>query len=89
MSLLSYKDLQEADVKVQRMVYGWVFKFGPFIVRPDINDNTRRRVINYYWRKRCLLTSTPRYVVLHLAKRFIVIDIRYGILPKRKHDATV
>lgn len=76
----NYQELQKASIDIQREVYGWAFEFGPLLVRPDAHDPTKRRVINYYWRRRFLLTSARRYAIINLSGHRILIGLWHGRL---------
>lgn len=78
MNPLSYKELQRSSVEIQRKVYGWAFEFGPILVRPDIHDITRRKIINYYFNRRYVLTSARRYVIVNIFSRCIIIGFWRG-----------
>ena len=57
---------------VFKATYGWQIQIGPLLIRPDANDPTHRRILNYYWRGRYMLTSASWYVILNLgAKRHL------------------
>lgn len=80
MQPLNYEELQKAPIDIQRQVYGWLIKIGPLMIRPDGQDRTRRRVINYYWRHHWIFTSARRYIILHVNERRIIIGYYRGAI---------
>lgn len=47
-----------------REIYGWWIAIGPLLIRPDSWDPSHRKVINYYWCGKYVLTSARRYVIV-------------------------
>jgi len=72
MNPLNYEDLQQSSIEMQRKVYGWAFEIGPLLIHPDVHDKTRRRIINYYWKRHYILTSAQRFIVVNLYEHRIV-----------------
>lgn len=61
--------LLDLTKRAPHFVYGWWVKFGPIMIRPDANDRSHRKIINYYWRGRWIFTSARRYIIIRIRFR--------------------